>query len=168
MTNKETSEHCSLTPESLISVKGVFHRLTSCRFPLILKHNPWISMFEMRSQYKTSYVAFDRAHGYHILFPIGVDTITQQQIICHLNVLWYDECHPNVTSWIPPHYLFLAFDVIICTPQHRHRPEVHFQLTLSPAWIRHFIHHKVSDEVINPFPRFNGGALEVWINNFIR
>ena len=41
--------------------------------------------------------------------------------------------------------------------------------TLFPAWIGNYIQYKVSDEIIYPFPNFNGTAVEVWewINNFI-
>ena len=38
-----------------------------------------------------------------------------------------------------------------------------------PAWIRDYIHHKVWNEVIYPFPNFNGCTVEVWewISHFI-
>ena len=37
------------------------------------------------------------------------------------------------------------------------------------AWIRNYIHQKVRDEIIYPFPNFNGAANEglEWITNFI-
>ena len=47
--------------------------------------------FQMRSQCKTYCV--QPAPGYHALFRIDMLTLPQQQIICHLNVLWYTECH---------------------------------------------------------------------------
>ena len=42
-------------------------------------------------------------------------------------------------------------------------------LTLIPAWISKYIHHKVWDEITYPFPNFNGCTVEVWgwISNFI-
>ena len=35
-------------------------------------------------------------------------------------------------------------------------------LTLVPAWIRIHIHYRMWDEIIFPFPNFNGSAVEVW------
>ena len=42
-------------------------------------------------------------------------------------------------------------------------------LTLIPAWISNYIHYKVWDEFISPFPNFNSVAVEVWewISNFV-
>ena len=33
---------------------------------------------------------------------------------------------------------------------------------LNPAWISNYIHYKVYDEIIYPFPKFNGAAIELW------
>ena len=33
---------------------------------------------------------------------------------------------------------------------------------LIPAWISHYIHYKVWDEITYPFPNFSGAAIEVW------
>ena len=35
-------------------------------------------------------------------------------------------------------------------------------LTLVPAWISKCTHHKMWDEIIYPFPNFNGFTIEVW------
>ena len=35
-------------------------------------------------------------------------------------------------------------------------------LTLTPAWISNYIHYKAWDEIIHPFPNFNGCTVEVW------
>ena len=42
-------------------------------------------------------------------------------------------------------------------------------LILITAWISNYIHYKVWDEIIYPFPNFNGATVEVWewINDFI-
>ena len=42
-------------------------------------------------------------------------------------------------------------------------------LTLIPAWISDYIHHKVCDEMTYPFPNFKGESFEVWewIRNLI-
>ena len=42
-------------------------------------------------------------------------------------------------------------------------------LTLFPAWIGSYIPYNLCDEVIYPFPNFNGVIVEVWewISNFI-
>ena len=42
-------------------------------------------------------------------------------------------------------------------------------LTLIWAWISHYIHYKVWDEISYPFPNFHGATIEVWewMNNFI-
>ena len=43
-----------------------------------------------------------------------------------------------------------------------------FNLILIKGWLINYIHYKVWDEITNPFPNFNGGAIEVWewISNF--
>ena len=49
-------------------------------------------------------------------------------------------------------------------------PECWLGLTIISAWISsNHIHYKVCDEIIYPFPNFNGVTVEVWewINNFI-
>ena len=42
-------------------------------------------------------------------------------------------------------------------------------LTLIPSWISNLFHYKMWDEIIYPFPNFNGATVEVWewISNFI-
>ena len=42
-------------------------------------------------------------------------------------------------------------------------------LTLIPAWISNYSHYNVWDEIIYPFPNFNGCTVDVWewISNFI-
>ena len=35
-------------------------------------------------------------------------------------------------------------------------------LTLIPAWIVNYIHHKVEYEITYPLPKFNGCTVEVW------
>ena len=44
-----------------------------------------------------------------------------------------------------------------------------YRLTLIPAWMSNYIHHKVCDEITFPSPNFNGATVEVWewISNFI-
>ena len=34
--------------------------------------------------------------------------------------------------------------------------------SLIPAWTDYYIHHKVWDEIIYPFPNVNGDTVEVW------
>ena len=43
------------------------------------------------------------------------------------------------------------------------------KLTRCPSWISNYIHYNVWDEIIYPFPNFNGAANEVWkpISDFI-
>ena len=38
-----------------------------------------------------------------------------------------------------------------------------------PEWISNAIHYEVWDEIIYPFPNFNGATIEVWewMNNLI-
>ena len=42
-------------------------------------------------------------------------------------------------------------------------------LTKNAAWISNYVHYRVWDEIIFPFPNFNGCTVEVWewISNFI-
>ena len=34
--------------------------------------------------------------------------------------------------------------------------------TLTPAWIKYYIHYQMLDEITYPFPNFNGATIEVW------
>ena len=46
--------------------------------------------------------------------------------------------------------------------QHLTGPFYYYRLTLIPAWIGNYIHYPVLDEIIYPFPNFNGATFEVW------
>ena len=41
--------------------------------------------------------------------------------------------------------------------------------TLIPAWTSNYIHYNVWDEIIHPFPNFNGCTVDIWelISNYI-
>ena len=40
-------------------------------------------------------------------------------------------------------------------------PFYYYGLTLIPAWISNYIHHKMWYEITYPFPNFNGATVEV-------
>ena len=126
MINKASFKHCSLTPKvasnlsqgksflSLLNVK-FFHRLTTCQMSLILIYNPrfpcsWRDFNVRRLMWYSNWQIVSNWCGPR----------HQQQICCHLNVLWYDECHPNVTLWVPLHSIFSQLTSVICIPLNRH------------------------------------------------
>ena len=51
---------------------------------------------------------------------------------------------------------------------HMHGIITNHVITLIQAWISNYIHYKVWDVFIYPFPNFNGATVEVWkwISNF--
>ena len=112
-TNKESFEHCSLTPKSpqtyprvfpsLLNVTGFSICLLLAKFCLILIYNPRFSTFETKSQCKTSYVVFERTY----FFRIGVDTVASSK----LSVFWmFRDMMSAIQAWRYeyPHILFFS------------------------------------------------------------
>ena len=67
----------------------------------------------------------------------------------------------HVMSWRPWCWLGQT-----CPPP---APTDEHGFTWTPAWINHFIHCNVWDEIMYPFPKFNGYIVDVWegISSFI-
>ena len=138
-----------------------FHGLTTCQMSLILMCNPRFSMFETRYQCKTSYVVFERTDCFGLVWT---SSPAANYLSSECFVTWWVSFRCDFMSTLTFYFSrswrqLYAFQMI----DMEQGPPLITRINFNPG--RNYI-HKVWDEVIYPFLRFDGWVVEVWSSNF--